>query len=197
MSTGVDGEVLISTTVNGSGDQPRARNGMVIVVGDGKERADELLAVLSTRPLTYAEVGASVSSELPTAYRHVRRSVVLGRGSQVWNDATEAFTTWRVHLGAGLSVFPRQPEVREGQDLVSVLRLGPVTLLIPCRIVLVVRARDRVGFAYGTLAGHPEQGEEAFFIHQDEDGVVTFTITAFSRPAQRIARVVRPLGNLM
>jgi uncharacterized protein (UPF0548 family) len=44
------------------------------------------------------------------------------------------------------------------------------------------------GFAYGTLPGHPERGEEAFALELHDDGAVTFTITAFSRPASLLAK---------
>ena len=47
----------------------------------------------------------------------------------------------------------------------------------------VTNQPDRQGFAYGTLPGHPECGEEAFIVEQHDDGAVTFAITAFSRPA--------------
>ncbi len=51
---------------------------------------------------------------------------------------------------------------------------------------------DRFGFAYGTLQSHPEQGEEAFVVSNDE-GSVTFEISAFSRPADPIARFASSL----
>jgi uncharacterized protein (UPF0548 family) len=48
----------------------------------------------------------------------------------------------------------------------------------------VIDEENRRGFAYGTPPGHPEQGEEAFVVALREDGQVTFTVTAFSRPAR-------------
>lgn len=60
-------------------------------------------------------------------------------------------------------------------------------LLIPvkaaARVVYVIDEPKRRGFAYGTLAGHPERGEEAFIVHQTDDGSVWLTISAFSRPS--------------
>ncbi len=37
-------------------------------------------------------------------------------------------------------------------------RLGPVWVHAPCRVVRIVDAPSRRGFADGTLAGHPERG---------------------------------------
>jgi uncharacterized protein (UPF0548 family) len=62
--------------------------------------------------------------------------------------------------------------------------------------VYAVDEPRRRGFAYGTLPGHPENGEEAFVIEHHDDDAVSFTITAFSRPATRLARIAGPLGRI-
>ena len=60
-------------------------------------------------------------------------------------------------------------------------------LLIPvkasARVVYVIDEPRRRGFAYGTLAGHPERGEEAFVVEQTDEGSVWLTISSFSRPS--------------
>jgi hypothetical protein len=53
----------------------------------------------------------------------------------------------------------------------------------PCRVVYVIDEPRRRGFAYGTLPGHPESGEEAFVLEQRDDGTIASNIIAFSRPA--------------
>ena len=63
------------------------------------------------------------------------------------------------------------------------------------RVVYAVDQPGRRGFGYGTLAGHPESGEEAFIISQGDDGTVSLAIIAFSRPATRLARATGPLGR--
>lgn len=50
-----------------------------------------------------------------------------------------------------------------------------------------------LGFAYGTLPGHPETGEEAFVVERNGEGDVRFTITAFSRPRALLARLGGPV----
>jgi uncharacterized protein (UPF0548 family) len=74
---------------------------------------------------------------------------------------------------------------------------GPLRMRAPCRVVYTVTEPRRKGFACGTLPGHPESGEEAFTISQRDDGVVVFSITAFSRPATIAARAAGPLGLLI
>lgn len=53
----------------------------------------------------------------------------------------------------------------------------------PARVVYVIDEPTRKGFAYGTLPGHPESGEEAFVVELMPDGSVWLTITAISRPS--------------
>lgn len=66
----------------------------------------------------------------------------------------------------------------------------------PCRVIYVIDEPTRKGFAYGTLPGHPESGEESFIVEQTEDGSVWLTIRAFSRPAAWQWWVVYPFLRL-
>ncbi len=75
--------------------------------------------------------------------------------------------------------------------------IGPVRLDAPARVVRAVDEPRRCGFAYGTLPGHPERGEEAFFVEHHDDDTVSFTITAFSRPSTRLAKLAGPLGGVV
>jgi uncharacterized protein (UPF0548 family) len=103
--------------------------------------------------------------------------------------------SWQVHVRAGLAVCAAGPTAKPGMPILVGLRLGPMRLAAPCRVVYVVDEAARRGFAYGTLAGHPESGEEAFVVGQEGDGTVWLTINAFSRPATMLARVAGPLGR--
>ncbi|MFI7744852.1 DUF1990 domain-containing protein [Kocuria rhizosphaericola] len=66
-----------------------------------------------------------------------------------------------------------------------------------CQVIYVVEEERRRGFAYGTLQGHPEQGEERFCVEWREDDAVVFTITAFSRPGTWWSRILAPISHLM
>ena len=54
---------------------------------------------------------------------------------------------------------------------------------------------DRVGFAYGTLPGHPERGEELFAVSLGDDDHVRLEVRAFSRPATWWVRLGAPVGR--
>ena len=58
-----------------------------------------------------------------------------------------------------------------------------LTVTAPVRVVYVVDEPHRKGFAYGTLHGHPEGGEESFIVERTDDGSVWMVINAFSRPS--------------
>ena len=146
--------------------------------------------------MTYREHGATRGA-LPPGYRHVDRRDRIGAGPEVFQRSVDALTGWSVHRGAGLVLVAAPPRAAAGA--VVVLRLGPpvVGLLVPCRVMYVIDQPDRRGFAYGTLPGHPESGEEAFILSLDGNGQVDLTIRAFSRPASRLVRAAGPLNRAM
>ena len=55
---------------------------------------------------------------------------------------------------------------------------------------------DSFGFAYGTLPGHPESGEESFVVER-RGGATFFTVSAFSKPVDPLARLAGPLGRVV
>ena len=154
----------------------------------------EVAARLRAAGLTYPEVGRT-AGDLPDGYGHVRRSVLLGSGARVFAGAVTALMSWQVHLRAGIDVSASGPAAAAGTDVMLRAWVGPFRIGAPCRVVYVIDQPGRCGFAYGTLAGHPESGEEAFIISQDDDGTVILAITAFSRPATRLARAAGPFGR--
>lgn len=151
---------------------------------------------LATAELTYPEVGAT-AGDLPAGYYKFTRSVHIGRGHEVFAAAGDAVCRWRAQLGAGLQVSASESAAVAGALVILGLGIGPLRLRAPCRVVYAVDEPRRRGFAYGTLAGHPESGEEAFMIQHHNDDAVSFTITAFSRPATRLAKVIGPAGGVV
>jgi uncharacterized protein (UPF0548 family) len=85
------------------------------------------------------------------------------------------------------------PMLAAGDTVLLRIPLGPARFTAPARVVYVVSEPNRVGFAYGTLPGHPEDGEEAFVVDRKDDGSVWITITAFSRPSSRRWWAVYPV----
>ena len=85
--------------------------------------------------------------------------------------------------------------VRPGDSALLKWMLWPAK--IPTRVVYVIDEPDRKGFAYGTLPGHPERGEEAFVVERRADESVWLTIRSISRPANRWFWAAYPVLRLM
>jgi uncharacterized protein (UPF0548 family) len=96
-------------------------------------------------------------------------------------------------------------EILYGPDGTPMLRPGDTAIMhvplfpakVPARVVYVVDEPLRKGFAYGTLPGHPERGEEAFIVEYRDDDSVWLTIRAFSRPSSWLFWVGYPIVRLM
>ena len=92
-------------------------------------------------------------------------------------------------------MYPADAPVATGTDVILTVRAALLHALAPCRVAYVIDEPDRFGFAYGTLPGHPERGEEAFIVERDATDAATFSIVVFSRPAALAARVGRPVAR--
>jgi uncharacterized protein (UPF0548 family) len=145
--------------------------------------------------LTYAEVGAT-RGDLPRGYHHVDRSARLGAGQETFDRAAAALFSWQLQRRAGVRVLATSSTVMVGADAVLLLGFGPLAVRAPVRVVYVVDEPARRGFAYGTLPGHPESGEELFLLEQRRDGVVSCYVKAFSRHVSRLSRCSGPLATL-
>jgi uncharacterized protein (UPF0548 family) len=150
---------------------------------------------LRLQQLTYSEVG-STRAELPSGYHHVAREGVLGSGEGTFRRAAEALFGWELQRRAGVRVIPSTDRVTEAADAILLLGFGRLAISAPVRVVYVIDEPRRRGFAYGTLPGHPESGEEAFLVELRPDDVVVCRITAFSRPVTWLARLGGPLATL-
>ena len=121
----------------------------------------------------------------------------IGHGQQVFARAGDAVCGWQVQLAAGLRVSASVRTAVPGAVVILSLGIGSLRLQAPCRVVYVADEPRRRGFAYGTLAGHPESGEEALMIEHHDDDTVSFKVTAFSRPATRLAKLAGPVGAVV
>lgn len=155
------------------------------------------LAALADAPLTYAPVGAARNGEVPDGYRGDHRQAVVGSGRADFERAAAAVLDWRAQRGAALRVRATGPASEPGTVVVLTAGLRRLGYDIPCRVVWASTDGDERGFAYGTLPGHPESGEECFLVRLTPDGDVVYEIRVFFRLASRAARLAGPLALLM
>jgi uncharacterized protein (UPF0548 family) len=153
----------------------------------------DLDAELATLPvdLNYAHVGAT-RGVLPDGWRHVDRTWALPSGS--FDVASEYVLSLGVLRGAGLRV--ATGPIEGGSPVLQALPLGPLVALVPCRVVYVVDEANERGFAYGTVPGHPERGEEAFLVRH-VGTATTFTVRSFTRPGSRPVALGWPVAGLV
>ncbi|GAA2753463.1 DUF1990 domain-containing protein [Kitasatospora cinereorecta] len=143
---------------------------------------------------TYAEVGRTRAPEpLPDGYNHLRHRTLIGRGRSAFRAAGDAVLTFRMHRAVGVGIRSDAERALPGVRVDVALGAGPVRIVAPCQVVWSVDEPNRIGFAYGTLRGHPECGEESFVVELSDVGDVWLTVTAFSRPAHWSTRLGGPL----
>ena len=147
---------------------------------------------LAALRFTYREVGAT-AGPLPAGYHHIRKSAVIGSGRNRFEDAAADVMRWGMLRGAGVRVDAGTEVARVGAGVI--VGIGPIRA--PCRVVYVIDERDRRGFAYGTLPGHAESGEELFAVRYDPaTDAVYAEVTAFSRHATWWSRLGGPVTSL-
>ena len=150
------------------------------------------LHTLTELPLTYPEVGATAGPP-PPGYDHLGYVTRIGAGQQRFEQAADTVMHWGMQRSAGLRVHASSDVVAVGA--VVVVKLG--FFRAPCRVVYVIDEPNCRGFAYGTLPGHPESGEERFALRYDPATAAVFAeVSSFSRPATRWGQAVKPILSL-
>jgi uncharacterized protein (UPF0548 family) len=153
------------------------------------ELSAQQAAILRRAPFTYEAVGATVSAR-PPGFDWLERSATLVRRDF---DAVSAdLLMWRLHERAGLRVQASESPLKLDTVVLMYLGLRRAAIRLPCRVAYVINEPQLRGFAYGTLPGHPEAGEERFVLQQHSDETISIAITAFSRPTSRLARLGGP-----
>lgn len=138
--------------------------------------------------LTYDHTGSTMADG-----PNVRaETLVVGLGEEAFHHARAALRTWVPQRAIGASVFPDGVAVEEGTTIFVVLRAGPFTVVVPNRVVAVIDEPNRFAYAYGTLSGHHERGEESFTVELGADGVVTATVRVQDRPGTLLAQLAWP-----
>jgi uncharacterized protein (UPF0548 family) len=145
----------------------------------------------------YAAVGATAASP-PPGYVVDRTRVNLGSGEAAFVAAKAALARWE-HFALGwVEACPRTTPLQPGQVVAIAARTLGVWSLNACRIIHVIDEPApvrRFGFAYGTLPGHVESGEERFLVEWDTADRVWYDILAFSRPNHLLTRLGYPIAR--
>jgi uncharacterized protein (UPF0548 family) len=170
---------------------------MFLVLKPSKEEVERFVDELSRKHFSYPDVGASVYGA-PKKYNVDHHRIRLGTGAEVWQRAVEGIKRWEMfNLGWTELCWPDAP-IRWGTNVAVLIRHVGFYSLNGSRIVYVVNDEgekiQKYGFAYGTLTGHAEAGEERFRVEWNRaDDSVHYDLMAFSRPAHLFSRMGYPV----
>jgi len=161
-----------------------------------EKRVERFLAQQRSRTFSYREVGHSRRGA-PAGYKADHNRVRLGEGRATFARALEALRSWKMFGLGWVAAFPAAAPIEPGTTVAIRVRHLGFWSLNACRVVYRIDEEGpivRFGFAYGTLAGHPERGEESFVVSRADDRV-TIDVVAFSRPAGALARLGAPVAR--
>jgi len=164
-----------------------------------KPSADSIRRILAAQanlPFSYAAVGATARTA-PAGFVVDRTRIKLGEGEPVFHSARAALQRWEQFRLGWVEAWSPETPIQPGEVVAVMGWAIGLWWLNSCRIVYVVDESEpisRFGFAYGTLPGHVESGEERFLIEWDRaDDSVWYDIMAFSRPNHILTRLGYPV----
>ena len=155
-----------------------------------KAKAQFWLNQVRKLPITYWERGATAWERMPQEFTHDAQRLQIGSGDAAWAAAKNAIRNWKMFPSDWIQLSDT-PRIEMGQQVLVTARLLGFWWSNPARIVYTVAEDDKFGFAYGTLPGHLEQGEELFLVERDEQGNVFFTLRVMSRPQWWAAKLFK------
>jgi uncharacterized protein (UPF0548 family) len=166
-----------------------------------EERILGFLRAQQEAPLSYEHVGASKSGAPELAgYAVDHNRVRLGQGRDTLDRAVAALHAWKMFDIGWARLVPEDAPIEVGTSVAVLARHYGFLSLNPCRILYTIEDNDggcvRRGFAYGTLPGHGERGEERFTLEwrRDNDSVF-YDLYAFSRPNHVLAKLGYPMAR--
>lgn len=154
---------------------------------------DRLLAKAREAPFSYDHVGSTLDPTRDGRASVHRHEIEVGHGTAAFASAREALRTWVPQRGIGAEIHPPGQDVEVGATILVLPRLGPFGIVAPDRVVEVIDEPRRYAFAYGTVTGHPERGEESFSVDHHDDDRVTFTIRVEAGPGNLASKAMAPL----
>ena len=157
------------------------------------ESIRDFLTVQAKLRFTFSAVGATARTP-PVGYFVDHTRLKLGQGEPAFRSAIAALRRWEQFRLGWVEASPPDTAIEPGEIVAVMGRAFGLWWLNACRIVYVVDEATRFGFAYGTLPGHAESGEERFLIEWDQsDDSVWYDILAFSKPNHFLTRLGYPV----
>lgn len=157
----------------------------------GTEEIERFLASQAAAPFSYPHVGCT-RGELPAGWAVDRYRTVLGPGRAAFERAKDLVRRWTMFQMSWIELYTPDAPIRAGTTVGILARSLGLWAVNAARIVHVVDEPKCFGFAYGTLPGHVEKGEELFLVEHTPEDLVVYSILAVSKPRAPLARVAHP-----
>ena len=129
----------------------------------------------------------------PIGFERDRYRQRLGAGAAAFAAARAAIRAWQMFPPPLAVIEPAGIPIAAGEVAAVIVRAFGAWFLNSARIVYVIDEPRRFGFAYGTLPGHAECGEERFLAEWLDDDTVWYDVDAISRPRYWAAQLAYPL----
>lgn len=143
---------------------------------------------------TQADFSVKRQSDLGKKYNYDENQILLGHGPEVFARAKSALRHWEM-FPHWTRLYPKDTPIEPGRAVAVLFRLLGIWWWNASEIQYAVDQPGRFGFAYGTLPGHVESGEELFLVEMDTSGKVWYKIKAFSRPAYWFVSLAYPFAR--
>jgi len=154
----------------------------------------EFLQKQSAAHYSYHEIG-STATTFPVGYDHDSNRVLVGQGIDDFHLAKASLAAWKMFPSDWVRIFPHQPPIEAGREVAVLFQLFGLWWYNSCRIVYTIDQAHQFGFAYGTLHGHVERGEECFQVYLDKKERVWYQIEAFSQPNIWLTKIAYPIAR--
>lgn len=156
---------------------------------------DHFLDSKQNMDYNYAEIKGTIQTEVK-GYNNDLNSVLLGQSEMIWQKAKRAIEAWKQFPSGWTSIYKQNTPIQKGKTVAVLFRLFGIWWINPAKIVYTFDEPNRFGFAYGTLKGHVEKGEECFWIERDAKGDIYYRIKAFSKPSFWGAKLAYPIARM-
>ena len=148
---------------------------------------------------SYELVGGTKTNEVPEGFDSDCSRVLLGYGERVFDAACQLVREWKMMPRPWTAVYPAKVQLVPEAAVVVIARAFCCWWSNSARIVYTVDQQvptKRFGFAYGTLPGHVETGEERFLVEWDSlTDQVWYELVSFSQPRHPLVRWAYPLAR--
>jgi uncharacterized protein (UPF0548 family) len=174
---------------------------MFLIRRPSRPESERFLAAQRDLPYTYPDVGATQVGAAPASYNLDHNRIQLGAGAAAFERAVAALRRWAMFDIGWVQLCWPETQLAPGATFGVAARHFGFWSLNSARIVYLLDddgSTRRHGFAYGTLPGHVESGEERFLVEwRHSDDSVWYDLFAFSRPHHPLTWAGYPLARML